>query len=104
MNCQACGCYGDTRYVELFQNVGGLVMRFSKSIKGNLCRACISKYFWELTLVTLFAGWWGVISFIVTPFFLINNVYRFLSTRSLAPAEHPFGGTRQERLARLRGE
>jgi hypothetical protein len=105
MNCQACGINAETKYVELYQNVGVLVMRFGKSIKGELCRDCISKHFWEMTLITFFAGWWGMISFVLTPIFLINNIYRFIASRSLgSPTAHPLGGSRDERLARLRGE
>ncbi len=76
--CQSCGRYAPTRYVVLYQNIGLLIMRMGKSIEGNLCKACISKNFWEYTLVTFFAGWWGIISFFLTPFFLINNVVRYL--------------------------
>ncbi|MBI3185362.1 MAG: hypothetical protein HYZ28_24755 [Myxococcales bacterium] len=105
MYCEACGAISETKYVELYQNIGALVMRFGKSIKGQLCRGCIGRYFWEMTLITLFFGWWGIISFILTPIFLINNVWRFASSRSLpAPEPHPMGGTVDERLARLRGE
>jgi hypothetical protein len=34
-------------------------------------------------LTTLFLGWWGMISFVLTPFILINNVYRYFSALSL---------------------
>jgi hypothetical protein len=77
-HCQSCGRHAPTRHVAFYQNIGLLIMRRSKSIEGDLCKACISKYFWEFTLITFLAGWWGVISFIVTPFFLINNLIRYL--------------------------
>ncbi len=84
--CEACLRPAPTKQVEFYQNIGALVMRFHKTLKGNLCRQCIDRYFWEYTLYTLFLGWWGVISFIVTPFFLLNNVIRYLGSRSLEPA------------------
>jgi hypothetical protein len=35
-------------------------MRFTKSIKGNLCKHCVNEYFWPYTGTTLIVGWWGV--------------------------------------------
>jgi hypothetical protein len=78
MLCQDCGIEAPTRYVEFYQNIGALVMRFHKSIKGNLCKSCLHKRFWEFTLTNLLLGWWGVISLVVTPFFILNNVGRYL--------------------------
>jgi hypothetical protein len=72
--CQICGVEAPTKYVEFSQNIGALFMRFSTSIKGNLCKYCINHYFWSFTGTTLVYGWWGVISFFVTPFFLLNNI------------------------------
>ena len=83
--CQACGRQAPSKYVEFYQNIGALVMRFHKSLKGNLCRQCIDKYFWEYTLYTLFLGWWGMISLIVTPFLLVNNIVRYLFCLGMPP-------------------
>jgi hypothetical protein len=30
--CQACGCVAPTKYVEFYQNIGALVMRYHKSV------------------------------------------------------------------------
>jgi hypothetical protein len=78
MICQSCGVEAPTKYVAFYQNIGALVMRFHKSIEGNLCKRCIHKYFWEFTPITFFAGWWGTISLFVTPCFLLNNTFRYL--------------------------
>jgi hypothetical protein len=78
MICQACGVEAPTKYVAFHQNIGALFMRFSKSIKGNLCKRCIHKNFWSFTGTNLVLGWWGVISMCVTPFFIINNVARYV--------------------------
>jgi hypothetical protein len=83
MNCQTCGTEAPTRYVEFHQNIGALVMRFHKSIKGNMCKSCINSYFWRFTLTTLAVGWLGVISLVLAPIFVINNVVRYLSCLSL---------------------
>lgn len=78
MPCQACGIEGPTKYVEFYQNIGMLVTRRMWHVKGELCRPCIGSYFRSYTLTTLFLGWWGLISFFLTPFILLNNVIRYL--------------------------
>jgi hypothetical protein len=104
--CQFCGVGAETRYVEFHQNVGLLVARLHSSVKGHLCKACISHHFWGKTATTLFLGWWGVISFFATPFILLNNVVRYLPCRGMAappdrgsgPAVGPGGGGRPPQL------
>ena len=78
MICQLCGVEAATKYVEFYQNIGALIMRFHKSLKGELCKNCIHEQFWMFTLVNVTLGWWGIISLVVTPFFIINNVARYL--------------------------
>jgi hypothetical protein len=95
--CQACGISACTRYVELYQNIGLLVVRFRKSIKGYLCRSCIDAYFWEFTLITLGFGWWGIISFFTCLFAIPANLVAFLCTRGMAPV--PQGSVAQVRVA-----
>ena len=84
MICQLCGVEAETRYVAFYQNIGALIMRFHKSLKGELCKKCIHEQFWMFTLVNVTLGWWGVISLIVTPFFIINNVARYLMCLSMS--------------------
>jgi len=86
-SCQSCGIYGPTKYVEFYQNIGMLVQRRYQSIKGKLCKNCINKNFRQFTLTTLFLGWWGTISFLVTPFYLINNVFRYITSLRLKSPE-----------------
>jgi len=83
MRCDSCGDTGATKHVAFYQNIGMLIMRQSKTVEGDLCKPCIDRVFWRFTLITLVFGWRGMISIIVTPFFLINNVARFLGTRSM---------------------
>lgn len=88
MICQVCGVEAPTRKVTFHQNIGALVLRFHQSMDGQLCKRCIHKTFWRMTAINLVVGWWGVISFIVTPFFTINNVvYYALSARLPPPAK-----------------
>jgi hypothetical protein len=85
-HCQKCGQLAPTRHVVLYQNIGLVVMHLTKKIDGHLCKACISKYFWEFTMITFLAGWWGIISFFLTPFFLINNVSQYLGSAGMPAA------------------
>jgi len=81
--CQSCGNMSPVKYVKFYENIGMLIQRQYRNIEGNMCRECIDKYFWEYTLKTLFLGWWGMISFCVTPFILLNNVGRYILTLGL---------------------
>ncbi len=78
MICQKCGVEAETKYVAFYQNIGLLVMRLSNSMEGNLCKSCVHGTFWQYTLVTLCFGWFGIISLIVTPFFVLNNFLRYI--------------------------
>lgn len=109
MRCQTCGCNAPTKYVEFYQNIGALVMRFSSSVKGELCKRCINKHFTSCTLITAAVGWFGMISFCLTPFFILNNIVRFCGTIGMEygeatprrPALHPTESLTPEAVARL---
>ena len=75
--CEICLQNKPTRYVDLYENAGALIVRYHKQIKGELCFECQKFVFVRFTLKTLFLGWWGVISFWITPFILLNNVIRY---------------------------
>jgi hypothetical protein len=85
--CQSCGAHAPTKYVEFHQNVGALVMRFHRSVRGQLCKSCIHSNFWKMTGTTMAVGWLGTISLVLTPIFVINNIVRYLGCLSL-PASH----------------
>ncbi len=77
MICTDCGREAPLRDVAFHQNIGALVVRFSRTVRGRLCKSCIHRHFWSTTGTTLALGWWGTISFLVTPFFLLNNIGRY---------------------------
>ena len=92
MICQVCRVEASTRYVAFYQNIGALVVRFSRSIQGKLCKSCIHKHFWGMTGTTFVLGWWGYISLVVTPFILLNNIGRYvvcLAMPSVPPGAGP---------------
>jgi len=82
-SCICCGVEGPTKKVRFYQNIGMLITRQSKTFDGYLCRPCIGIYFRSYSLTTLFLGWWGVISMLVTPCFLISNVAQYIGARRL---------------------
>lgn len=86
MRCDTCGLEAQTRTVQLQQNIGMLVARRSQSVKGNLCKPCINSYFWRYMLVNCVLGWWGIISAIMTPLFIANNLFQFIASRGLGAA------------------
>lgn len=95
--CQNCGLPAETKYIEFHENIGMVFMRQYRAVKGNLCKPCIDYYFWNLTGKTMLVGWWGTISFVVTPFILLNNLFRYIFTvgmkkppLQIAPSTSPF--------------
>ncbi len=83
MTCQCCGVEAPTKYVEFYQSIGALFAFYPKQVQGNLCKSCIEKYFWRYTLISLTLGWWSVISFFVTPVFILCNLIHYLKTLRL---------------------
>jgi hypothetical protein len=78
--CQNCGRIAETKNATIYGNIGMLILRRTSTLKGKMCKSCIGYLCVSQGLVTLFLGWWGVISFIITPFILINNLFVFLSS------------------------
>ena len=90
MLCQRCGLDAATRYVTFYQNIGLLFVRFPSSVQGHLCKRCIHRCFWRMTLTSLVAGWWGIISFFTNIFFIFSNVGQYLACLGMpAPAAAP---------------
>ena len=93
MYCEACGVEAETRYVAFYQNIGALVIRFSSTAAGHFCKPCIHRYFWSMTTVSSLLGWWGVISFILNPFLILNNVIRYVGCLAMnSPVQAPARG------------
>lgn len=91
-HCEKCGREEDVVNVTFRRNIGALVVRFSQELRGNMCAGCIKSSFWETSLITMFLGWWGLISFITTPIFLITNTVNFASARRLVGGFHVLVG------------
>lgn len=76
--CAICKKVALLKHIVLRENIGMIVQRQYRTIDGNLCKKCIDDNFWKLTLTTLIFGWWGTISFFITPFYLIGNTYQYI--------------------------
>jgi hypothetical protein len=75
--CQECGEIAATKRVEFWRVIGAVFVFHFRASAGLYCKSCIHRYFWEYTLVTLCFGWWGCISFVLTPFVLLHNIFRY---------------------------
>jgi hypothetical protein len=98
--CQSCFRYVPTRNVILYQNIGAIFVRFSKNVEGNLCKDCISNIFWKFTPTTLILGWWGIISFFVTIFYLLKNIGVYLASLGMEDTKQ-YAGNVKDRLSEL---
>jgi hypothetical protein len=81
--CQLCGRQAPVKAVTFMQNVGVLIIRFPRTVKGMLCKRCISSCFWKMTTITLFFGWWGIISFFYSLVSIPSNIANYLGASSL---------------------
>src|SRR4051812_23867483 len=81
--CQLCLKVVPVKTVNLNANIGMLFIRYEKHMKGNLCKDCINRTFWNYTLTNLFLGWWGLISFFATFVYMIGNIAQYLGSLSL---------------------
>lgn len=82
--------------MELHHNVGMLLMRREYATEGQLCRRCLDQAFWHHTLRNLTLGWWGMISFFITWYFLIANLIAYVRARSELGEARPREAPRAE--------
>jgi hypothetical protein len=83
--CQLCGLEAPSRHVEFNQNIGALIVRFPRKLKGKLCKSCLHKKYWSMTGTTLAIGWVGTISLIMAPFMIIGNTIHYLKALGMPP-------------------
>lgn len=104
VRCSRCGGPGPTRPVHLHRHIGLVVLFFHTRIRGELCRACLDVAFRDAFLVTLVAGWWGIVSFFATAFFLPFDLAQYLLTRaSYGSAETPSSSGTRTALSAVAG-
>jgi hypothetical protein len=59
--------------VHFKANTALLFVRYESNQEGDLCGPCIHKTFIGYTIVNLLLGWWGLVSMIKTPGFILWN-------------------------------
>ena len=79
--CDVCGSSAPEAYVELRHNVGMVFTRETVVTTGSLCGVCLGNAMWKHQLSNLVLGWWGLISFFVTGYYLVDNVVVFFRAR-----------------------
>lgn len=84
MICERCGRVAPTSAVIFRQVLGFVVARSTRELSGELCRDCLGQIFRRFSLVTAVGGWWGIISFFVTPLYLAQNLRQYWASRGLA--------------------
>jgi len=76
--CRLCQQMRATRSVTFHRNVGMLVARRQYSVKGDFCKSCIHRKFWEFQGKNILLGPWGVVSLLLTPILLVMNTGTYL--------------------------
>ena len=84
--CQGCGVHAETKSIVLVQNIGVVVLRFQKILRGQFCKRCIRSNFWRMTTIMFFFGWWGLISFVFTVIGIPTNCVQYFRTFSMKDA------------------
>lgn len=79
--CDLCHSGNPSTYVTLRHNVGMLIMRQMYQTEGRLCQDCLGRAYRKHQLCNLFLGWWGMISFVLTFVFLIENTRQYFVAR-----------------------
>jgi hypothetical protein len=77
--CERCQAAAATKRVTYHQNIGLFVARLRRTVDAELCRGCSTQVFLKMTGVTLVFGGWGMISMIVAPLMILNNVVQYVS-------------------------
>ncbi|MFC5906612.1 LppU/SCO3897 family protein [Streptacidiphilus monticola] len=86
VNCRFCGAYPavDT---TVRAHRGMIVIMQWRHLRGPFCRTCGIASVRRLTADTLWQGWWGYGSAIITPFILLRNLFAYNKIKKLpAPA------------------
>lgn len=92
MICERCGRIAPTAAVT-FRSLLGLVIGWhTHDYSAELCRDCAGQVFRQFTLRTAVGGWWGLVSFFLTPVVLARNVRELVAIRGLA---RPAAGAEQ---------
>ena len=79
--CKVCMQPRPTISGAMNRHIGAIVLMFHSHITGHLCKDCIGQVFCRFTPLTLGAGWWGILSFFITPLVIVNNIAFYVRSR-----------------------
>jgi len=83
-------CYASpARPVKMSHNVGLLFVRQVYTTEAELCRECVGKAFRHHQLYNATLGWWGMISFLATWYFLLANTVEYVAARTSLKERSP---------------
>lgn len=92
VQCRFCGCVPAAE--TTFRGHRGMIIMMSfLHMKGPFCRDCGLSVFRDMTAKTLIGGWWGYLSFAITPFTVLINLARRGKVANLAPPMPPPDGS-----------
>ena len=78
--CAACkSVTAPTAYGVYKRTTSLLIVRFTKTREGNFCTPCAAKISAGFNGAMLVCGWWGYIGIVLTPIFLVQNCFYFLT-------------------------
>ncbi len=89
-SCSYCGGFPAVKATVRGHQGFLIVMRFLRR-SGNFCRSCGIATHREMTTKTLWQGWWGFLSFVITPITLLINL---VARGKFNKLPHPSGGVR----------
>jgi hypothetical protein len=98
--CEFCVRAGAAVEASFSRNVGMLIMRRAETIAGRHCARCLTWNFLRMQGLNMLLGWWGTISFVMTIFFSLSNVFHLVSGGATLAFEA--AGARATRVANER--
>jgi hypothetical protein len=90
--CAICHHERPTAHATFRTNTGLVLFRSTKRIEAMMCFSCARLQFHQSAAHNLLFSWWGIISFLVTPFVLGTNAITYMRVRKRAVL------TREERM------
>ncbi|MFJ9809919.1 hypothetical protein ACIRTB_17010 [Streptomyces sp. NPDC101158] len=88
--CEVCGAQ-PAAAATVRAHQGMVVIMRTVTRRGVLCRTCGLAVYRKMTSETLVTGWWGLLSFFVTPFVVLGNLGARAAFRRLP---EPYGAQR----------
>ncbi|HEY1957151.1 MAG TPA: hypothetical protein VGH28_16135 [Polyangiaceae bacterium] len=96
--CESCRRVAALRHAHFTQNIGALILRFPRTVDGQLCKLCIDKFFFRFTATTMFLGWWGIISFFYSAVAIPANVINWTASFGMVAPVDDIDSFRERRM------